>query len=58
MSDVVKLPKGAYSELRIELESGRVMVLVLPEGLSASEAAQVVRELAGLQDVVAGWQPS
>ena len=59
MSEIVlNLPKGTYSKLRVELDSGRTMVLVLPEGLSPAEAAQIVRELNELRDIVAGWQPS
>ena len=52
------VPPDTYNTMRIKLETGRVMVLVLPDALSCSEAEQVVRELNELRDVVAAWQPS
>lgn len=52
------VPKGKYSQLLITLDSGRVMVIVLPDGLSPQEAAQVVKELDGIETLVAGWKSS
>ncbi len=54
----VDVPQGTYSQLRVELRTGRIMVVVLPEGLSSDEAAQVTEQLAEIRDIVAGWQPS
>jgi trans-aconitate methyltransferase len=52
----IEAPAGKYSQLIVTLESGRVMAVILPDSLDAKEAAQVVRELAEIQDIVSGWQ--
>lgn len=52
----LNVPRDTYSTLRVELDNGRVMHVVLPAGLSANEAAQIVDALDGIQNIVAGWQ--
>jgi hypothetical protein len=54
----VVVPKGAYSQLQVVLASRRVIVVLLPDGLTPEEATEACRELDGIRDVVAGFKGS
>jgi hypothetical protein len=51
----VELPEGQYGTMRINLNSGRVAVVVLPSDLTNDEIDQLTSELAKIHSVVAGW---
>jgi hypothetical protein len=51
----VELPEGHYAPMRINLDSGRVAVVVLPSDLTNDEIDQLTDELSEIHSVVAGW---
>lgn len=49
----IEIPKGEYSELRVELATGRHLVVLIPDGLNEHEAPRVAHELAEIAGLIA-----
>ncbi len=52
------LPPDAYNELRVELPSTRLMVVIVPDGMDATDLQKAIEELEGIADVLAGLLPA
>jgi len=52
------MPKDTYNELRMTLPSGRVLVVIVPDGIDHADTTAAIENLEELRDLMRGWLPN